>query len=272
MKLALPTAALFSVAALLGPVAASAQRPLEQAEAAYVEVDFETTLTASQTAIDSGELSPTELARAYELLGVSAAALGDAEAAREVFLRMLSIEPDRRLDDTVPPRLRAPFMEARGIVTARPDRMGAEVTLVRANGALLVRLVDPYEMVEGIRLHMRAEGSVEYETFEAPYAEEILAPFEPASGEGAVEYWLEVIDPRGNQLVVEGTQFEPNVLGARAIVAGGEGAPPPAGPSVFEEPVFWVIVGSVIAVGAGIGIAVGVDQSSRVNLVTGVTF
>lgn len=255
----------------LAPSIAAAQSPLQQAEAAYVEVDFETTLTASQSAIDSGELSPTELARAYELLGVSAAALGDAEAAREVFLRMLSIDPDRRLDDTVPPRLRAPFMEARGIVTARPDRMGAEVTLVRANGALLVRLVDPYEMVEGVRLHMRAEGSVEYETFEAPYGEEILAPFAPASGDAAVEYWLEVIDPRGNQLVVEGTQFEPNVLGARAVVSGGEG-PAPAGTSILEEPVFWIIVGSVVAVGAGIGIAVGVDQSSRVNLVTGINF
>jgi hypothetical protein len=40
----------------LVPAVSSAQ--LQEAEAAYVEVDFETTLRAAQTAIDSGELSP----------------------------------------------------------------------------------------------------------------------------------------------------------------------------------------------------------------------
>jgi len=258
------------VSSLLGFVhRAEAQTPLQQAEAAYVDVDFETTLSASQTAIDSGDLSPGELARAYELLGVSAAALGDAEAAREVFLRMLSIQPDRRLDDTVPPRFRAPYMEASGIVSARPDRMGAEVTLARAHASLRVVLVDPYEMVEGIRLHMRAEGTVEYETFEAPYGAEILVPFGGAAGSAPVEYWLELIDPRGNQLVVEGSEFAPNVLGARAA-GGGEAAP--AGPSIFEEPIFWIIVGSVVLVGAGVGIGVGVEQASHANLQTVITF
>ncbi len=256
----------------LVPAVSSAQ--LQEAEAAYVEVDFETTLRAAQTAIDSGELSPTELARAYELLGVSAVALGDAEAAREVFLRMLSIDPERQLDDTVPPRFRQPFLEARGIVSARPDRMAAEVTLARANGAVRVVLVDPYEMVERLRLHMRAEGEVAFETFEAAYAEETMAPFAAASGEGAVEYWLELIDPRGNQVLVDGTEFSPNVLGARAVGGGGGGGEvvPAAGRSIFEEPAFWIVVGAVVVVGAGVGIAVGVDQSSRVNFQTSISF
>jgi hypothetical protein len=273
-RIALVLPALACVASFgLATRAAAQTTPLQEAEAAYVDVDFETTLSASQTAIDSGELSPGELARAYELLGVSAAALGDAEAAREVFLRMLSIEPSRRLDDTVPPRFRAPYMEASGIVSARPDRMGAEVTLARSYASLRVVLVDPYEMVEGIRLHMRAEGATEYETFEAPYGAEILVPFGGAAGSAPVEYWLELIDPRGNQLVVQGSQFEPNVLGARVASGGGGGGEAgPAGPSIFEEPVFWIVVGSVIAVGAGIGIGVGVDQASRANLQTVITF
>ena len=163
-------------------------------------------------------------------------------------------------------------MEASGIVSARPDRMGAEVTLARSYASLRVVLVDPYEMVETIRLHMRAEGTVEYETFEAPYGAEILAPFGGAAGSAPVEYWLELIDPRGNQLVVQGSQFTPNVLGARVSSGGGGGEPGPAGPSIFEEPVFWIIVGSVIAVGAGVGIGIGVDQASHANLQTVITF
>ncbi|MDQ3037753.1 MAG: tetratricopeptide repeat protein [Myxococcota bacterium] len=46
-----------------------------------------------------------------------------------------------------------------------------------------------------------------------------------------------------------------------AIPPGGEGRPP-AGGSVLEEPLFWVIAG-VLVVGAGVGIGVGVAVSSE---------
>ncbi len=38
--------------------------------------------------------------------------------------------------------------------------------------------------------------------------------------------------------------------------------PPPSGPSIFEDPIFWVVVGSVV-VAAGVGVGIGVGVSSQ---------
>jgi hypothetical protein len=262
---------LIAILLVAAPSAAQTRRsgdPLERVEAAYADVDFEATLGAAQSAIDSGALEPGQLARAYELLGVAAVALGDAGAARDCFERMLVIDPSRELDDTVPPRLRAPFLEARGRV--REGALTAEVSLVRTPAALRIALADGYELVQGVRLHMRAAGTEDYEDYEADYAEELLAPF-AAAAEGQVEYWLEVLDPRGNRLLVVGSAFSPNVLGEapRTVVAA---APTPAGRSIAEEPVFWIIVGAVAVVGAGVGIGIGAAESQRVQLQTTFTF
>lgn len=256
-----------------------AQGPLADAEEAYLEVDFERTLSEAQGAIDSGELGPSELARAYELLGVSAAALGDADTARDCFLRMLSIDEERQLDDTVPPRLRAPFMEARGELIARADSLSVEVVLARAYSALRVTLNDPFEMIQGIRLHVRVEGGDGAWTIvEEDYEPEIMAGYARAAAADRLEYWLEVLDPRGNRILVRGSEFEPEVVGRPVpAAAGGGGAgdggtPGGGGTSIAEEPAFWIVLGAVVAVGAGIGIGFGVDAASRVSLVTQVSF
>jgi hypothetical protein len=261
---------------LLLLIAAPVEAQLEEAEAAYLDVDFERTLAASQAAIDSGELGPTELARAYELLGVSAAALGEPEVAQDCFLRMLSIDEDRELDDTVPPRLRGPFMEARGTLTARPDRLTVEVVLARAYSALRITLNDPFQMIQGVRVHVRVEGDTEWTEIEEDYEDEVMATFARAASADRLEYWLEVLDPNGNRIAVVGSEFVPLVVGrpAPAPVGGGEtgGGGGGGGPSIAEEPAFWLILGGVVLVGAGIGIGVGIDQASHVQLVTQVAF
>ena len=268
-------------AALLWPAApAAAQDALADAEAAYLDVDFERTLSEAQGAIESGELGPTELARAYELLGVSAAALGDADTARDCFLRMLSIDEERQLDDTVPPRLRAPFMEARGELTARADRLGVEVVIARAYSALRVTLTDPFEMIQGIRVHVRVEGGDgEWTIIEEDYEAEIMASYSRAASADRLEYWLEVLDPPGNRIAVVGSEFEPEVVGrpapapaAGAPGGGAAGGGGGGGPSIVEEPAFWIVLGSVVVVGAAIGIGFAVDAQSRVSLVTQVSF
>ena len=273
-RVALATILLVAACALAPP--AAAQGPLADAEEAYLEVDFDRTLAEAQRAINSGELSPTELARGYELLGVSASALGDAETARDCFLRMLSIDEERELDDTVPPRLRAPFMEARGALTARPDRLHVEVVLARAYSALRVMLTDPFEMIQSVRVHVRVEGDTEWATLEEDYEPEIMASFARAASADRLEYWVEVLDPPGNRIAVLGSEYEPLVVGrpapTPAVGEGGGGGGGGGGTNIAEEPAFWIVLGAVVLVGAGIGIGVGVDQASHVNLVTQVSF
>ena len=97
-----------------------------------------------------------------------------------------------------------------------------------------------------------------------------------------VEYWLECLDSHGNQLLLLGSEFEPRVVGRIASVAatggggdgggGGGGDGGGGGAGIFGEPVFWIIVGGVVLVGAGIGIGFAVDSQSHVGLATGVRF
>ncbi len=254
-------------------LAQSGPESLAEAEQAYSGVDFEAARASASEAIALGGLSPTELVRAYQLVGVSSSALGDSAAARGAFVQMVSIDPDAHLDDTVPPRLRAPFLEARGEVSGRAGRLAAEVQLARAYGALRIALTDPLSLIVTVRMHARVEGATEFTATDYDPEPEIMARLAGASSADRMEYWLEGLDAHGNQVLVVGSEFAPNVVGRVAAAAtGAEGAPAGGGPGVFGEPVFWIIVGAVAAVGLGIGIGFAVDSQSHVGLQTQVSF
>jgi hypothetical protein len=266
---------------LISPCVARAQRgsaaqatgALQRAEQSYLDVDFEGTLAAAQEALREGRHTPAQLVRIYELLGVSSAAVGENDRARDFFVRMLAIDLSADLDDTVPPRLRAPFLEARGIVTSRPERLGAEIGLARVQSALHVALTDPFQLGRSLRVHARLEGTLEFTTEEEAAQPVMFARLEGASTADRVEYWVELVDPFGNQILVLGSEFEPRVVG-RAVpgVAGGSGGNGGGGGGdVLSEPWFWIVVG-VVVVGAGATTAAILgDQASRLEVRTGVT-
>ena len=65
-RLALLTFSIFVVVPGIGLAQRSSR--LADAEAAYAQIDFENTLRLTQNAIEHGDLSTRELARAYELI------------------------------------------------------------------------------------------------------------------------------------------------------------------------------------------------------------
>lgn len=251
--------------------AASQARPgaLARAEQAYLDVDFDGTLSAAQQALREGGHTPAQLMRIYQLLGVSSAAVGQSERARDFFVRMLAIDAGADLDDTVPPRLRAPFLEARGIVTSRPERLGAEVGLARVQSALHVALTDPFQLGQTLRVHARLEGTLEFSTREEAAQPVVFARLDGAAAADRVEYWVELVDPFGNQILTLGSEFEPRVVGRLARASdGGSGG---GGSDLAAEPWLWIVIGAVV-VGGGItaGVILG-EQASRLELRTGIT-
>ncbi len=248
--------------------------PLEAAERAYLEVDFEQTLEHASAALQAGGHEPDRLGRIYELLGVSAAALGDVDGAREFFERMLAVDPDATPDDTVPPRLRAPYLEARGTISARSDQLGVEVGLDRVRAAVRVALRDPFNMARLIRVHARLEGSAEYTSLESRAQPEVFAPLPGSDTADRVEYWVEVLDAYGNKLLATGSEFQPRTIG-RLAASGGSSAGAVAdsgGSNIFEDPLFWIIAGGAVLVTGGVITGVLVDEASRIPVRTGVSF
>lgn len=270
----LALALLLAIVAPERTVAQTASGALGRAEQSFLDVDFEGTLAAAQEALREGGHTPPQLVRIYQLLGVSSAAMGESERARDFFVRMLAIDPTADLDDTVPPRLRAPFLEARGIVTSRPERLGAEVGLARSQSAVHVALTDPFQLGRSIRVHARLEGTLEFSTREEAAQPVVFARLDGAATADRVEYWVELVDPFGNQILLLGSEFEPRIVG-RAVPAqgggGGGGGSGGGGGDLLAEPWLWIVIG-VVVVGAGVttGIVLG-DQASQLQLRTGVS-
>lgn len=257
---------------LLCAAPAMAQRdPLAAAEAAYLEVDFEGTRNNALLALRAGGKTPEQVVRIYQLLGISSSALGDEDAARDYFVRMLGIDRDAALDESVPPRLRNPYLEARGVWAARQGRLEITAGLDRATSSVRIELTDPTDMARRVRVSTRLEGDAQYTTQEYAAAAVLGARMEGAAEADRVEYYVDVLDMHGNVILASGTPFSPRVVGRAPAGSTGGGGGGGGGGSFVEEPVLWIVVGAVLAVAAAVTIGVVVDQRSRIGFQSGVT-
>ena len=261
--------------ALAGVSPAAAQSTIGQAEEAYMNVDFERTRELCQQALREGGHSPEQLARIYELIGVASAASGEEGASREAYKKMLAIQPDAQVDTNLAPRLRSPFMEARGYWQTRSETMGAEAVLVRARGGLRVRITDPLGMAEEVRVLTRVAGElVPMDEERFPAQESILVEVDGLPDADRIEYVVQVLDEHGNRLVDLGSEDEPNVVGRDPVIAGGTPGGGGGGEDEDDGVPGWVwgVVGVVVvAAGAGVGLGLAL-RDKPVNLQGGITF
>lgn len=252
---------MLALTSVVAAPAAAQQTPLQQAEAAYLEIDFEATHRHAMAALRGGGNSPEQLVRIYQLLGIASSALGREDDARDFFVRMLALDRNAELDASVPPRLRDPFLEARGVWAARPGRFDLSVGLDRPRSALRVEVTDPSGMARRIAVHARLEGESQYVEQEgAAGTVDVIVP--GASNADRIEYYVDVLDEHGNRMRSEGTAFAPRSVG-RDRVSGP--AAVGGGGTIFDEAAFWVVVGIVVAAGAATTIGVVVDQRSRIG-------
>lgn len=252
------------VALVLGtiPLPVSAQGDeLRQAEQAYLRVDFEATLQHARSALEEGGRSRNELTRIYQLQGISAAALGREEDARDAYVRMLALDPGHEMDRNLAPRLRGPFLEARGYWTAQSDRLEAQVVLAREEGGLRVSVSDPLDMAGAVVLRARPAGAASWSETRVPAVGHQLVPIPGAAEATQVEYALEVLDAHGNRIVEQGTVGAPRTVGRAGLTASGPVREEPEGDSILASPIFWTIAGAIV-VGATIGIAVAASDTS----------
>lgn len=261
-------ALLLAIVVLAIPVGALAQDPLARAEAAYQEVDFESTYGQALAALRAGGQRPEQLVRIYTLLGISCSALGREDEARDFFVRLLGLDRDAELDASVPPRLRDPYLEARGVWAARQGTLGVAAGLDRARSTLRIEVADPTTMARRVMVYARLEGEAQFVAQEAEARAVVEVPIAGAASADRVEYYVEVLDEHRNFLIAEGSAFEPRVVGRERALGVAPGA---AGASIFEEPVLWIIVGAVAAVAAAVTIGVVVDQRSRIGAQTSIT-
>lgn len=224
-----PSLALALALALALPIAFAASPGLAQggpsalatAERAYLDVDFEGTRTSARAAIAEGELDTRDLARAYELLAVASAALGDDETARDAYVRLLVLAPDAGPGDILPPERRTAYREARAIVALQVDPLSVEVRWDATARAARITVRDALGLASGIRFERFASGASASRTV-VPLAEGV-ATVPLADAEGELAYAVTVLDAHGNHWLERGTAEAPVRL---RIPSAVEAAPP----------------------------------------------
>jgi hypothetical protein len=187
------------------------------AERAYQDVDFPNTQRLAQHALEAGGATRQETARLYVLLGISAAALGNAEEAKQRFVAALAIDPNLKLEKNLSPKIRDPYLEAQGFWSASSQRLLLDARPAGDEDHLIIRLTDPAALVARIELRAGRVGD------DLPRTPTVLErapisrfPLPELIRRGDYEYAVRALDGSGNVLAEYGTDSDPMIVRAAA--------------------------------------------------------
>ncbi len=247
-----------------------AQTTLDRAENAYSEIDFPRVIELANQALEEGGHSPAEVARIYELIGLANAAERQEDPAREAYVKMLALRPDAEVDTNLAPRLRGPFLEARGFWASRASAFEVEARVVRARGAIRVELSDPLGMASEIRVLSRDHAAMgPMEETRVPAEPDALVDVPTLPDAPQIDYAVQVLDEHGNRLAEIGTEDEPHIFGEAPVVV-----PPSGGDDGASEGIpmwVWIVGGVVVAGAVAIGLGFGLREKP-ISLQSAVTF
>ncbi len=243
-------AALWASLPLLVASYAQAQAPshdLAKAEHAYQDVDFPGTHLLALRALQAGGAARPDTARLYVLLGISAAALDDADEAKQDFVAALAVNPALRLEKSLSPKIRGPYLEAQGYWQAASERLAISAKPGNDADHLVVRLVDPASLVTRVELRAAEPGTSPRPSFELVAAPMTRFPLPQRLQGRDYEYALRALDRYGNVLAEYGADADPMLV--RKPVA-----PPPESSdsyaSAHGRSYFWPVALGVTGLGA----------------------
>ena len=200
---------------------------LAEAERAYQGVDFPATHVLSQRALEAGGASREETARLYVLLGISAAAQGNVDEAKQDFVVALAVDPSFKLDKGLSPKIRDPYLEAQGYWAASSERLALHAKPASDAHHLIVRLLDSASLVTQVELRIGAPGVLPRSVFALQAAPVTRFALPAPQRERGYEYVVRALDRYGNVLSEQGTDADPQIVRAPSRTHD-ESSPPAA--------------------------------------------
>ncbi len=219
---------------------------LAKAEHAYQDIDFPGTHLLALRALQAGGAARTETARLYVLLGISAAALDNAEEAKQNFVVALAVNPALKLEKSLSPKIRGPYLEAQGYWQAASERLAISAKTGSDAGHLVVRLVDPASLVTKVELRAAEAGKTPRTSFELVAAPVTRFPLPQRLQDRDYEYALRALDRYGNVLAEYGADADP------MLVRKPKPAPPSPDSNTTAQgrSYFWPVALGVTGLGA----------------------
>jgi hypothetical protein len=190
----------------------SATSALAVAERALQAVDFEAVQQAAAAGLATGEATSAETARLNVLAGMAAAVLGKDAASTRYFVVALAIRPDLKMDGSLSPKTRQPYLDAVGFWGDREERLRLTAKVDVRRAQLTIRVSDPAAIAPRYRLNLRAKGDVDYERRTLESQSRVDLPVPTRLFRQGFEYYVELVDAAGNRLLEVGTEDEPIVV------------------------------------------------------------
>lgn len=187
--------------ALAEPLADARSAALTAAEEAYQHVDFDTVYSEAHRALKVGNANVRVTTRLHVLLAISAAALGKEAESRENFIAALAISPTLRFDQSLSPKLRSPYLEARGFWEAYPERLSLKAAADHSTKRLQLELEDPARLAHTIRLYLRKAGTSAFTVRHLEASATAEVPLSPDLLRGGFEYHGQLLDAQSNVLL-----------------------------------------------------------------------
>jgi hypothetical protein len=254
----MPRSAFAAALSLLLPLAAPALAEegatLAATEEAYRQVDFEKTRELARAALRRGGHGPGDTKRLYALAGIAAAALESDADARAAFRRVLAIDPATRLEQNLSPKLRAPYLEARGALAVAGDGGALEASLERKDAGFVIELRDANGIAHEVALVVTTGGHDGTRTLRfEPRPRTIVGP--EARLPKRFGYVLSARDEHDNRLFEVRGQVAPPAPppAARDVLAG---ASAPSGATAEPDRTPYFVTAGVLA-GLGVGALAG---------------
>lgn len=262
LRKALGSLAWAALAMWAPPASAAPSGAVEAAERAYKEVDFAAQLAAATRALEQGHHDPATLANIYRLLGIAHAALGSSESAKQAFIRLLAIDRNVELEQVLSPRLRTPYMEARGFWDVSRSRLDLRHEVDRARGTLTLALSDPLGMGQRVRLISLSAAPM------------VIADLSPAARLSVAPEALAA--HAGKPLRVELLDEHENVILARVAIAPAAPLVPPRTPSGLPSttppvsassapPALSLVLGGSALIALGVGVTAHIVRENKAS-------
>jgi hypothetical protein len=197
------------------PASGRAADDLDRAIELTLEMKYPEALKLANQALKASSSGPKELAKAYEIQGMSLASLGKTKAAVQSFRRLLAIDPGFRFGENISPKIAEPFDQAlkesknqKKIFLAHtaPEK---EVAVKKL--ALKASLeADPLTMVKKIRMRYQVDGGKQKrKTKRIKGPGTVKMKFSKKLKAKEIRYWFEAINRHGGVLARAGTEKEP---------------------------------------------------------------
>lgn len=225
-------ALLLASLALAFPAAAQTGSGLSDARRAYAEVDYEHTRSLAAAAIQHGDNDRASTAELYLLWATAAAAVDKPDEARQAFSFALAANPELKLDRDLSPKIRAPYLEARGALSSADDKPPLDVALRPRKHELELTLHDALLVAAKLVVSTRVADGTPFSRRQFEAAPTRRVPKPPGA---ELQFFVQVLDRYGNVLLDLGTEEEPQRLlqvtserpGPSQAVSGKDASPVP---------------------------------------------